>query len=62
VKLQKTYTSLLTAELAVAERWYAELLGRGPDNRPMKTLVQWKLSDQSGLADTPSSCSTCAAL
>jgi catechol 2,3-dioxygenase-like lactoylglutathione lyase family enzyme len=50
MNLQKTYTSLLTADLAAAERWYTKLLGRAPDNRPMKTLVQWELSDQSGLA------------
>jgi catechol 2,3-dioxygenase-like lactoylglutathione lyase family enzyme len=50
MNLQKTYTSLRTADLAAAERWYTKLLGRGPDNRPMKTLVQWELTDQSGLA------------
>jgi catechol 2,3-dioxygenase-like lactoylglutathione lyase family enzyme len=50
MKLQKTYTSLFTAELAAAERWYTKLLGRGPDTRPMKTLVQWELSDRNGLS------------
>ena len=50
MNIQKTYSSLLTANLAAAERWYTKLLGRGPDNRPMKTLVQWELSEQSGLA------------
>ena len=50
MNLQKTYTSFLTADLAAAERWYTKLLGRGPDNRPMKTLVQWELSDDVGLA------------
>ena len=48
--LQKIYTALLTADLAAAEGWYTKLLGRGPDNRPMKTLVQWELFDQGGLA------------
>jgi catechol 2,3-dioxygenase-like lactoylglutathione lyase family enzyme len=47
---QKIYTSLLTADLAAAERWYTKLLGRGPDNRPMDTLVQWELFDHAGLA------------
>ena len=47
---QKTYTALLTADLAAAEGWYTKLLGRGPDNRPMDTLVQWELFDQAGLA------------
>ena len=49
MNLQKIYTVLLTADLAAAEAWYTKLLGRGPDNRPMDTLVQWELSDQSGI-------------
>jgi catechol 2,3-dioxygenase-like lactoylglutathione lyase family enzyme len=50
MKLQKTYTALLTKDLAAAEDWYTRLLGRGPDNRPMETLVQWELFDHGGLA------------
>jgi len=50
MNLQKTYTALLTADLAAAEGWYTKLLGRGPDNRPMHTLGQWELFDHSGLA------------
>jgi catechol 2,3-dioxygenase-like lactoylglutathione lyase family enzyme len=46
---QKIYTALLTSNLAAAEGWYTKLLGRGPDNRPMDTLVQWELFDQAGL-------------
>ena len=46
--LQKIYTALLTADLAAAEGWYTKLLGRGPDYRPMDTLVQWELFDQGG--------------
>lgn len=46
---QKIYTALLTADLAAAEVWYTKLLGRGPDHRPMDTLVQWELFDQAGL-------------
>jgi catechol 2,3-dioxygenase-like lactoylglutathione lyase family enzyme len=49
MKLQKTYTALLTADLAAAERWYTKLLGRKPDHRPMDTLVQWELFDRGGL-------------
>jgi catechol 2,3-dioxygenase-like lactoylglutathione lyase family enzyme len=47
--LRKAYTSLLTADLPAAEAWYSKLLGRGPDFRPMDTLVHWELSDQGGL-------------
>lgn len=49
MKLQKIYAALLTADLAAAEDWYTKLLGRRPDHRPMPTLVQWELSDKSGL-------------
>jgi catechol 2,3-dioxygenase-like lactoylglutathione lyase family enzyme len=50
MNLQKIYTVFLTADLAAAERWYTKLLGRGPDYRPMDTLVQWELFDEGGLA------------
>ena len=46
---KKIYTMVLTADLAAAEGWYTKLLGRGPDNRPMATLVQWEISDRAGL-------------
>lgn len=49
MNLQKTYTSLLTSDLTAGESWYAKLLGRGPDYRPMPTLVQWELFGQGGL-------------
>jgi len=49
MKLQKTYTALLTGDLAAAEDWYTKLLGRGPDHRPMDSLVQWELFDQGGV-------------
>lgn len=47
---KKIYTALLTRDLAAAEDWWAKLLGRGPDNRPMDSLVQWELFDRAGLA------------
>jgi len=50
MNLQRIYTSLLTADLRAAEAWYTKLLGRGPDNRPMDTLVQWELFNEGGLA------------
>jgi len=49
MNLQKSYPALLTANLAAAEGWYTRLLGRGPDHRPMPTLVQWELSGEGGL-------------
>jgi catechol 2,3-dioxygenase-like lactoylglutathione lyase family enzyme len=50
MNLQKIYTALLTADLAAAESWYTKLLGRGPDSRPMDTMVQWELFGQGGIA------------
>lgn len=47
--LRRIYTTLLAADLAAAEDWYTKLLGRGPDYRPMDTLVQWELFDRGGL-------------
>lgn len=47
--LQKIYSALLTTDLAAAERWYTQLLGRGPDYRPMKSMIQWDLFAQGGL-------------
>ena len=49
MKLQKIYSALLTTDLTAAESWYTKLLGRGPDYRPMKTLIQWDLFAQGGL-------------
>lgn len=49
MKLDKIYPSLHAADLTASEAWYSKLLGRGPDHRPMDSLFQWELSDQSGL-------------
>jgi catechol 2,3-dioxygenase-like lactoylglutathione lyase family enzyme len=49
MNLQKIYAALITADLAAAEDRYTKLLGRGPDHRPMDTLVQWELFNQGGL-------------
>jgi catechol 2,3-dioxygenase-like lactoylglutathione lyase family enzyme len=49
MNLKRIYTALLTADLAAAEAWYTKLFGRGPDHRPMVTLLHWELFDQGGL-------------
>lgn len=49
MNLQKIYTPLLTADMVAGEGWYTKLLGRGPDHRPMPTLLHWELFDQGGL-------------
>lgn len=50
MKLRKVYAALFTADLAAAENWYTKVMGRGPDNRPMDTLIQWELFDHVGFA------------
>jgi catechol 2,3-dioxygenase-like lactoylglutathione lyase family enzyme len=50
MNVRKAYTVLLTADLPSAEAWYTKLLGRGPDSRPMATMVQWELFDEAGMA------------
>lgn len=47
--IQKTYAALLVADMAAGEAWYTKLLGRGPDRRPMPSLLHWELSDHGGL-------------
>jgi catechol 2,3-dioxygenase-like lactoylglutathione lyase family enzyme len=49
MNLHKMYSALLTSNLAAAESWYTKLLGRGPDCRPMDTLLQWEFFDHGGL-------------
>jgi len=33
------------ANLDTASAWYERLLGRAPDNRPMETLAEWRVTD-----------------
>ena len=47
--IRKSYASLLVADMAAGEAWYTKLLGRGPDYRPMPTLLHWELFDEGGL-------------
>jgi len=47
--ITKSYASLLVADMALGEAWYTKLLGRGPDRRPMPTLLHWELFDGGGL-------------
>lgn len=37
------------SDLARAEHWYAQLIGRGPDRRPMPGLLEWQLGPGFGL-------------
>jgi predicted enzyme related to lactoylglutathione lyase len=37
------------SDLALAERWYTKLWGRGPDARPMPGLLEWHVGGATGL-------------
>lgn len=48
-----TYTAVLAqstvTDLGAAERWYAALLGRAPDERPMDGLLEWHVTPGGGV-------------
>jgi catechol 2,3-dioxygenase-like lactoylglutathione lyase family enzyme len=33
------------ADIEIARRWYERLLGRPPDNHPMSTLMEWRVTE-----------------
>ena len=37
------------SDLEQSVEWYTRLIGRGPDDRPMEGLVQWRSSHGAGL-------------
>ena len=48
-----TYTAVLAqstvTDLGAAESWYAALLGREPDARPMDGLLEWHVTEGGGV-------------
>lgn len=42
LKVQGLYAAMLVSDLKAAEAFYTQVLGRGPDDRPMPTLIQWR--------------------
>lgn len=42
MKIQGIYAALATADMAASERFYTLLFGRGPDDRPVDGLIQWR--------------------
>lgn len=43
------YAAMIVKDLAKAEAFYAKVLGRKPDDRPMDTLVQWRGFGNAGI-------------
>jgi predicted enzyme related to lactoylglutathione lyase len=42
MQIQGIYAALATASMDRAETFYTRLFGRGPDDRPMDGLIQWR--------------------
>lgn len=42
MQIQGIYAALATASMDRAEKFYAQLFDRGPDDRPMDGLIQWR--------------------
>jgi predicted enzyme related to lactoylglutathione lyase len=42
MQIQGIYAALSTADMAAAERFYSLLFDREPDDRPMRSLIQWR--------------------
>lgn len=42
MEIQGLYGVVATVEMKTAEAFYSGLIGRGPDDRPMDNLIQWR--------------------
>lgn len=47
--IQGIFAVACVADMARSVDWYARLIGRDPDDRPMDGLVQWRSGDGAGL-------------
>lgn len=42
MRIQGIYAAFTTRDMTKAERFYTTLFGRGPDDKPMDGLIQWR--------------------
>ena len=49
MKIQELFAVVCVSNLERSVEWYAALIGRGPDDRPMAGLVQWRNLGGAGL-------------
>ena len=42
MRIQGIYAAIAAADMAASEDFYTKLFGRGPDDRPMDNLIQWR--------------------
>ena len=46
--LHKIYAHLSCADLDASIRWFSAIFARGPDERPMEGLAEWRHGDSAG--------------
>jgi catechol 2,3-dioxygenase-like lactoylglutathione lyase family enzyme len=49
MKIDKTLAAVAVREIDTAIDWYANLLGRRYDDRPMSEAAEWRLADGGGI-------------
>lgn len=47
--LERVFAVACVSDLDRSVPWYAALIGRDPDDRPMEGLAQWRVGDRAGL-------------
>jgi predicted enzyme related to lactoylglutathione lyase len=50
--VEHVFAVVPVADIDTAAAWYARLVGRGPDNHPMDSLVEWRITDTGWLQVT----------
>lgn len=49
MKIEHVLAVAPVTDLEAATDWYTRLFGRAPDNNPMETLVEWRVTDSGWL-------------
>jgi len=42
MRIQGIYAALAAADMSASQAFYTKLFGRGPDDHPMDSLIQWR--------------------
>jgi predicted enzyme related to lactoylglutathione lyase len=49
MKIDYLYAAVIVTDIEASKAFYAKVLGRQPDDRPMDTLVQWRGFGNAGI-------------
>ncbi len=52
MKIDHVLAVVPVTDIAVAREWYTRLFGREPDNNPMGSLIEWRLTNSGWLQVT----------